>query len=176
MVLGAFLIILGGFFLAGQFLSSLFRFDVGHHTWPFAIIIPGALLFLASFASERRTGIGLAVVGGIISMVGVILLVQNTFDVYASWSYAWALVFPISVGLAKLAYGSLRSLGDEVKSGLKLTLVGAVLFLVGGFFFELIIGVDGFYFGTARMLWPLILIIPGALLLLWNMLPRGDRS
>jgi Na+-driven multidrug efflux pump len=134
------------------------------------------LLFLASFMLERQMGIRLAVAGGCVSMIGVILLIRNTFDVFASWSYAWALVFPTSVGLAMLVYGSLRGMGDQVKSGLNMSLVGAVLFLLGGFIFELIIGGDGFHIGLAWNLWPVILIISGILLLISNLFLCGNRS
>jgi hypothetical protein len=173
-LLGASLILLGIVFLIGRYVSALFDFDLGHYAWPFFIIIPGLLLFMASFVFERRAGIPVAMFGGMVTTVGGILLIQNIFDLYASWAYAWALVAPTSVGLAKLVYGALRGLEDEVKSGLTLSGIGLAIFVVGGFFFELVIGINGFGFGAAWQCWPGLLIGLGVILLLANLLPRRN--
>jgi hypothetical protein len=175
-LLGASLILLGILFLTGRYVGTLFHFDFGHYTWPFFIIMPGLLLFLTSFALERRAGIGLAIFGGMVSMTGAILLIQNTFDLYASWAYAWALIAPTSVGLAKLAYGVLRGLGDQVKSGLNLTGIGFAIFVIAGAFFELVLGISGFHFGAAWLCWPSLLIALGAVLLVFNLLPRRNQA
>jgi len=37
--------------------------------------------------------------GSIITIAGLVLAVQNTFDLFATWAYAWALVAPGGVGL-----------------------------------------------------------------------------
>ena len=171
---GAGLIFLGILFLLGRFIRVVFDFDIGHYGWPSFIIIPGVLLFMASFVFERRAGIIPAIFGGMVTMAGLILLVQNTFDVFASWAYAWALVAPTSMGLAKLAYGTLRGLEDEVKSGLTLSGIGLAIFVLGGFFFELVIGINGFHFGLAWLCGPALLIGLGAILLLSNLLPRQN--
>jgi hypothetical protein len=174
-LLGAGLILLGIMFLIGRYVSTLFDVDFGHYTWPLFIIIPGVLMFLASFAFEPRAGINLAIFGGMVSTTGAILLVQNTFDLYASWAYAWALVAPTSIGLAKLVYGGIRQMEDQVKGGLNLTGVGLAIFIFGGFFFELVIGISGFHFGAAWLCWPALLIGLGVVLLLSNLLPRRNR-
>lgn len=173
-LLGAILILLGILFLAGRYVSALFDFDLGHYAWPFFIIIPGLLIFMASFAFERRAGIPMAMFGGMVTTAGGILMLQNIFDLYASWAYAWALVAPTSVGLAKLVYGALRGLGDEVKSGLTMSGIGFAMFVIGGFFFEVVIGINGFGFGAAWQCWPGLLIGLGIILLLSNLLPRRN--
>jgi hypothetical protein len=132
-------------------------------------------LFLFSFALEPRAGILPAIFGGMITTVGTILLIQNTFDLFASWAYAWALVAPTSIGLAKLVYGSLRGLDDQVKSGLRLAGIGFAIFVFGAFFFELVIGLNGLRFGAAWLCWPALLIGLGIVLLLSSLLPRGNR-
>ncbi len=175
-LVGASLILLGILFLMGRFVGSLFNFDFGHYTWPFFIVMPGLLMFLASFALERRRGLTLAIFGGVVSMTGAVLLVQNTFDLYASWAYAWALVAPTSVGLAKLIYGALRGLEDQVKSGLRLTGIGLAIFAFGGVFFELVIGISGFQFAGAWLCWPVLLIAGGIVLLVTNLLPRRYQA
>jgi hypothetical protein len=172
--LGAILILLGILFLFGRFVSTFLDFDIAHFAWPFFIIIPGALIFIASFLLERRAGVALAILGAMATMTGSILFLQNIFDVYASWAYAWTLVTPTSIGLAKLIYGTLRGLGDEVMNGLRMAGIGAVMFVIGGFFFEAIIGINGFHFGLAWFCWPSLLIGLGILLLLTNLLPRRN--
>ena len=171
---GAILILLGIVFLIGRYVSALFNFDVGHYAWPFFIIIPGLLIFLGSFVFERRAGIPLAIFGGMVTATGGILLFQNIFDLYASWAYAWALVTPTSVGVAKLIYGAVRGLGDEVRSGLTLSGIGFAMFIIGGFFFEMVIGISDFGFGAAWQCWPGLLIGLGIMLLLSNLLPRRN--
>jgi peptidoglycan/LPS O-acetylase OafA/YrhL len=171
-VLGAGLILLGILFLIGRYVRLVFDFDIGHYGWPFFIIIPGLLLFMASFVFERRAGVIPAIFGGMATMAGLILLVQNTFDVFASWAYAWALIAPTSMGLAKLVYGALRGLGEEVRSGLSLSGIGLAIFVVAGVFFELVIGINGFHFGLGWLCWPALLIGLGVILLLSNLLPR----
>jgi hypothetical protein len=174
-VVGAGFILLGILFLIGRYIGTLFDIDFGHHTWPFFVIISGLFLFVAAFAFERRVGITLAIFGGVVTMTGSILLLQNTFDLYATWAYAWALVAPTSIGLAKLVYGSLRGLGDQVKSGLNLIGIGLAMFVFGAFFFELGIGISGFRFGEAWLCWPALLIGLGIVLLLSSLLPRRNQ-
>lgn len=173
-LLGAGLILLGILFLIGRYVRLVFDFDIGHYGWPFFIIIHGALLFMTSFVFERRAGVTPAIFGGMVTMAGLILLVQNTFDVFASWAYAWALIAPTSIGLAKLVYGALRGLGDEVRSGLTLSGIGFAIFVIAGFFFELVIGINGFHFALSWLCWPALLIGLGVILLLSNLLPRRN--
>ena len=172
--LGAGLILLGILFLIGRYVSSLLDFDLGHYAWPFFIIVPGLLLFLVSFLFERRAGITLAMFGGMVTTTGGLLFFQNVFDLYASWAYAWALVAPTSIGVAKLIYGALRGLGDEVRSGLTMSGIGFAIFVIGGFFFELVIGIHGIRFGLSWLCWPALLIGLGVVLLLSNLLPRRN--
>jgi hypothetical protein len=174
-LVGTVLILLGILFLIGRYVSARFDIDFGHYTWPFFIIVPGLLLFMASFAVERRAGTTLAIFGGMVTTTGAILLIQNTFDLYGTWAYVWALVTPTSIGLAKLVYGGLRGLGDQVKSGLSLTGIGLAIFLFGALFFELGIGLSGFRFGVAWLCWPVLLIGLGIILLLSSLLPRRNR-
>ena len=119
---------------------------------------------------------GLAMFGGMVTMTGVILMIQNLFDLYATWAYAWALIAPTSMGLAKLLYGALRGLGDEVKNGLAMAGVGAVIFLVAGAFFELVIDLNGFGLNVSWLCWPALLIGGGIITLIVNLIPRGNSS
>ena len=175
-LMGAILIILGILFLVGRFVTSVFDFDLGHYAWPFFIIIPGVLLFLGAFILEPRAGTTLAIIGGMVTMTGIVLMIQNIFDLYASWAYAWALIAPMSMGLAKLFYGAVRGLDDEVKSGLTLAGIGTTIFVVAGAFFELIIGINGLHLNISWLCWPALLIGLGIMLLLVNLIPRRNSS
>jgi hypothetical protein len=174
-LLGGGLILLGVLFLFGRLVGALFDFDIGHYAWPFFVIAPGVLLFMLSFTFERKAGISVAIFGGMLATIGTILLVQNTFDLYATWSYAWALVAPTSIGLAKLVYGALRGLGDEIKIGLYLAGIGLGIFVFAAFFFELVIGISGFRFGEAWYCWPGLLIGLGIVVLFSNFLSRRNQ-
>jgi len=175
-LMGAILILLGIAFLIVRFIISIFDFDLGHYTWPLFIIIPGVLMFLSAFILERQAGVTLAMFGGMVTMTGGILMIQNLFDLYATWAYAWALIAPTSMGLAKLLYGALRGLGDEVKNGLAMAGVGAVIFVVAGAFFELIIDINGFGLNVSWLCWPTLLIGGGIITLIVNLIPRRNSS
>lgn len=173
---GVVLILLGIAFLMVRFILSIFDFDFGHYTWPLFIIIPGVLMFLGAFILERQTGVPLAIFGGMVTMTGVILMIQNFFDLYATWAYAWALIAPTSIGLAKFLYGAARGLGDEVKSGLAIAGVGAVIFIVAGAFFELVIDLNGFGLNVSWLCWPTLLIGGGIITLIINLIPRRNST
>lgn len=173
---GAILILLGIAFLVVRFILSIFDFDFGRYTWPLFIIVPGVLMFLSAFVLERQAGVTLAILGGMVTITGVILMIQNLFDLYATWAYAWALIAPTSMGLAKLLYGTLRGLGDEVKNGLAMTGVGAVIFVVAGAFFELIIDINGFGLNVSWLCLPTLLIGGGIITLIVNLIPRRNSS
>jgi len=105
-------------------------------------------------------------------MAGVVLLYQSSADHFESWAYAWALVFPTSIGLGQMIYGSLKERKEMVVTGGRSALIGVVLFLVGAFFFELVVGITGFGFGLDGFGWPLGLVIVGILLLVGELLHR----
>jgi hypothetical protein len=171
-LVGAILILLGIAFLMTRFLISIFDFDLGHYAWPLFIIVPGVLMFLSAFLLERQAGSILAMFGGMVSMTGLVLTVQNLFDLYSTWAYAWALIAPTSMGLTKMVYGVLRGWGEEARMGLTLTGIGAVIFVVAGAFFELVIGLNGFPVHVSWLCWPSLLIGGGILTLIINLIPR----
>ncbi len=88
-ILGVLLIALGILFFIGQVLGINFG-RLGQFGWPVFIIAPGILLFLLALAvGDRAAGELLAILGSSVTMVGAILLYQNTFDYFQSWAYAW---------------------------------------------------------------------------------------
>jgi hypothetical protein len=147
-------------------------FDLGRFGWPFFVIIPGLAVFGVGLAVGDPTGERITPLGAAVTMVGVILLYQNTAEHFESWAYAWALVFPTSIGLGQMAYGSLKGREEMVTTGRRLALLGSVLFLVGAFFFELVVGISGLGLGLDRFGWPVLLVILGMLLLVGGFLYR----
>lgn len=172
-VLGAVLILVGIVFLLGQF----FDISLGRVAWPFFIIVPGLVIFVTALMTEEKAGEGLATVGSIVTMVGLILFYQNLTDHWESWAYAWALIAPTSIGIGHVIYGTLRGSSELVNSGLRMAGIGLVIFLIAAAFFELVIGISGRSLPYANLLWPLLLIGVGLLFLLRNLLPgvRGKQ-
>jgi hypothetical protein len=59
-----------------------------------------------------------------------------------------------------------------VTTGGRSALIGAALFGVGAFFFELVVGISGFGFGLDGFGWPLGLVMVGIVLLVGGFLHR----
>jgi hypothetical protein len=151
---------LGIVFLAQQAIG----FDLGRYGWPLFIVLPG-LALLGTYAFGPRGAAGLAIPGCVVTMVGLILAIQNTFGVWATWAYAWALVVAaVGVGLRLQA----ERLGQTVaaRNGLYLIEGGLLAFVVFAAFFELILDLSHVAGGAMRgMIGPAILILAGLYLL-----------
>jgi hypothetical protein len=172
MVAGGLLVLIGALWLLGQFVNI----DVGHYGWPFFVIAPGLVILFLALTSRGALGEGLAILGSIITVTGLILLYQNATDHFESWAYAWALVFPGAVGLGMILYGLTANRPGNVRAGTRLVGIGLVVFLVGVVFFEGIIGIGGYQFGRAGGVAVGALIVAlGALLLIVN-LTSGRRQ
>ena len=137
--LGVVLLVVGVLALLGRLLSV----DILGLGWPLFVLIPGILLFAAGIAVGGRAGLGLAIPGGIVSMVGVVLSVQAATGLWATWAYAWALVAPGGVGLGFLAYGLFTGQPDVARTGLPILLTGLGLFVAFGLFFEGVLHLSG---------------------------------
>jgi len=162
MLLGAGLLFMGFLLLAGRFL----RIPFNDFLWPFIFIVPGAMVFLSALFSESSSGEGLSILGGILSMLGLVFLMQTITGLWASWAYIWALVAPTSIGLSQMVYGNLKNRDTIAASGWRLTKIGLSIFMIGFVFFELIVGINGFgieQFGLPRF--PMILIFVGVFML-----------
>lgn len=169
LALGVLLIVLGGFFLASEQLNV----DWERYGWPVFVIVPGLVLLVLGLAIPGEAGLGLAIPGGIVTTVGLILAFQNSTDTYASWAYAWALVAPGSVGVTLFLYGLLHRRLDLVDAGLRTGAVGLGLFVGFGLFFENIIRIDDTGSTTAmREAMPFLAVALGAIIILLNVMPR----
>ncbi len=173
MVLGALLVVLGVVFLASEQLN----FDLGRYGWPAFVIVPGVLLLAMGLAIPHEGGLGAAIPGGILTSVGLILAFQYSTDEYASWSYAWALVAPGSVGVSIALFGLLHRRWDLLDAGLRTAAVGLGLFVGFGLFFENVIGIDAVHPNTAlRNALPLMAVALGVLIVIFNLLPGGRSN
>ena len=130
------LVIIGAALLVPRVVDLSF----GGATWPLWIVVPGLAMLVGSFFIPPRGGLGLAIPGAIVTMVGLVLWVQETYDLYATWAYAWALVAPTALGLGMLLYGLVQRDGELARDGFRTTLVGLGLFLGFALFFEGVIG------------------------------------
>jgi hypothetical protein len=159
LIVAIFLIAIGVLFLAGQ----IFNFNIWSFAWPLIIIVVGLTFFAGMIAGGKSAG-GLAIPGSIVTMIGLILLYQNTFHHWATWSYAWTLII-VAVGIGLIIFGYWSSQESVRQSGMRVIGVGFVLFVVFGSFFELgamIVGLRS----PSGLLWPILLILAGIYLIL----------
>jgi len=172
MVIGGLLVLIGAILLAGQFV----RVDIWHYGWPFFIIAPGVLLLILALTSRGFVGEGLAIVGSVITVTGLILLYQNASGHFESWAYAWALI-PASVGLGMVLYGWVAHRPANVRVGTRLLGIGLVIFFLGALFFEGVIGLGGHHLDhTAGVALGVVIIAVGALMLVANLASRDRTS
>jgi 4-amino-4-deoxy-L-arabinose transferase-like glycosyltransferase len=171
---GISLLLLGGVVLLVQYPPTVVpALDLGHYGWPFFVIVPGLLLLAGGLAT--RAGAGLSVAGSIVAMAGLLLLVQNTFDLFATWAYAWALVAVVAPGIALFLQGTVTGQRRLREAGAWVAGFGAVLFVLGAAFFEGIVHLSGLDLGSAgRVLLPAVLITVGVFLLARNRKPAAD--
>ena len=166
-LLGLALVLLGGLALAGRLLNV----DLLGLGWPIFVLAPGTVLFAAGVAVGGKAGLGLAIPGAIISMVGVVLTVQSATGLWSTWAYAWALVAPGGVGLAFVLYGLLTRQGDLVRGGIPILLTGFGLFIGFGLFFEGVVKLSGIG-GVAEPLLAGGLVVLGVIVLLYGLFRR----
>jgi hypothetical protein len=156
--LGGLLVLLGTLVLLGQALEL----ELGGVGWPFFVIVPGLGLLGLGLATPGRLGEVLATVGGMVTMVGLVLLVQNATDRFDTWAYAWTLVFLVGAGFGRWLVGVVRGRGELAASGAWLVAAGLVGFLGLAVFFEVVVGLSGHRSGSAgRYVLAAVLILAG---------------
>jgi hypothetical protein len=155
---GGLLLLLGILILLGQALDL----ELGEVGWPFFVIVPGLGLLGLGLAAAGRPGEVLATVGGVVTMVGLVLLVQNATDRFDTWAYAWTLVFLVGAGTGRWLVGVVRGRRELAASGGWLIGVGLAGFVVLALLFEVVIGLSGHRSGAAgRYVLAALLILAG---------------
>ncbi|HEX5414499.1 MAG TPA: hypothetical protein VFZ25_02460, partial [Chloroflexota bacterium] len=143
-----------------------------HWTWPFIIAAPGAMMFALMFAGGRRAS-GLAIPASIVTTTGLILLIQNTFQIWQTWAYAWALIVPTAVGAGIWLMGWWDRKPRLEEVGRRMVEIGLTIFLGLAVFFELILNLSGVVYGTAGAFVLAAALIVGGVFVLTR---RPERS
>lgn len=127
LALGIILILVGGWFLLNQTMPQFREFFEPYTEWPVNMLLIGAGILIIGLATGSP---GLAVPAAVVAGIGGIFYYQQVTEDYGSWSYMWALI-PGFVGLGTILQGLLgENTGENLKKGLNLMVVSAVLFLV----------------------------------------------
>jgi hypothetical protein len=79
-------------------------------------------------------------VGGVISVNGLVLGVQKATDRFETWAYAWTLVFLVGPGIGRWLVGVVRGRRELAASGGWLIAAGLVGFLGLAVVFEVVVG------------------------------------
>jgi hypothetical protein len=159
LVFGGLLIALGVIFLIGE----IFRVNVWEYAWPMFILVPGLIFFGITISGGSKSA-GFAIPASILSTVGLIFFFQALTGHYASWAYAWTLIFPTAVGLGMFVMGSLGDDESLRKQGKGFLRAGLVLFVLLGFVFEAIFRMGDSLF--SQLFWPAAIILFGVYLIL----------
>lgn len=172
LVIGILLVVLGTVFLVVR-VADIRWSGV---TWPLGIIVPGLALVVASFLVGGRGGLGLAIPGTMIAIVGAILWVQETYGLYSTWAYAWALVAPTGPGIAMLGYGLFIRDRAMAADGLRTAMVGIGLFIGFAVFFEGALGLSGDRVAGLDTILPVVIVAFGALLVALSLFGGSRRA
>jgi hypothetical protein len=163
LVIGIFLLLVGAWFLAGQYFPQLNQFIKLDIEWPLLIVGIGLFFLIMSMLLRAP---GLAVPASIIGGIGAIFNYQNQSGDWQSWAYMWTLI-PGFVGVGVMLTQILEGrIWAGLREGINLILFSLLMF---GLF-------SGFLGGPANFarLWPLFLIGSGVWMLLKNV--RGRRE
>ena len=170
--LGGLLVLLGLVVLLGQALNL----ELGRVAWPVFVLVPGLALLGLGLAWAGRLGEVLATVGGLVTMAGLVLAVQNATDRFDTWAYAWPLVLLAGPGIGRCLVGVVHGRRHLIASGGWLIAGGLVGFLVLAVFFEVVIGIGGRPVGSAGRYGLAVLLIGAGLVLLARRLLAGRRT
>ena len=102
---------------------------------------------LIAFAVGPRSAAGLAIPGCVVTTIGLILAIQNTFGLWQTWAYAWALI-PASVGLGLRLQSERLGQPRAERVGTRMFEAFLFVFVVGFVFFELILNLSNFTNGV----------------------------
>lgn len=157
--IGIVLVVAGGLFLADQFLEV----NIMRNFWPMLVVLLGLTFFVGMIMGKRR-GAWLAIPGSVITITGAILYVHNIFDLWVTWTYAWALLIS-AVGIGMLIMNIyLKREGLRRAAGWVIG-IGLVLFVLFGIFFEIILDLaglnvnSGIFLGSGLVLLGLFVVI-----------------
>jgi hypothetical protein len=127
LALGIILILLGAWFIAQRTFPEVAAFADRFSSGPLLVVGIGVLLLVLGLILGAP---GLAVPAAIVAGIGGILYYQDLTNNSSSWSYMWTLIIGF-VGIGVLLQGLLgENTRENLRHGLNLMVVSAVLFLV----------------------------------------------
>lgn len=127
LALGIILILLGAWFLLNQTMPEFRDFFEPYTEWPANMFLISAAILLIGLVTGSPS---LAVPAAIVAGIGGIFYYQIMIDDHSSWSYMWTLI-PGFVGVGTVLQGLLgENTAHNLKRGLNLMVVSAVLFIV----------------------------------------------
>lgn len=127
LALGIILILIGGWFLLNQTMPEFRDFFAPYTEWPANMLLIGAGILIVGLVTGSP---GLAVPAAIVAGIGGIFYYQEATGNYNSWSYMWTLI-PGFIGVGTILQGLLgENTAHNLKRGLNLMVVSAVLFIV----------------------------------------------
>ena len=132
LTLGVILILLGAWFLLDKSVPAFHSIFERYTEWPVNMLLIGGGIFIVGLVLGQP---GMSVPAAIVAGIGGIFYYQDATNSYDSWSYMWALI-PGFVGIGSILAGILGdNTAHNIKRGLNLMVVSAVLFLVFSSFF-----------------------------------------
>ena len=132
LALGVILILLGAWFLADKSVPAFHSLFSKYAEFPFSMfLIGGAILIIGLVLGQP----GMAVPAAIVAGIGGIFYYQHVTNNYESWSYMWTLI-PGFVGAGAILTGLLGdNTAHNLRRGLNMMVISAVLFLIFASFF-----------------------------------------
>lgn len=132
LALGVILILLGAWFLADKSIPAFHSFFDKYTEWPVNMLLIGGVIFILGLVLGQP---GMSVPAAIVAGLGGIFYYQDATGNFASWSYMWALI-PGFIGVGTMIAGLLgENTAQNLKHGLNMVVISAVLFLVFSSFF-----------------------------------------
>jgi hypothetical protein len=132
LALGVILILLGAWFLADKSVPAFHSLFSRYAEFPFNMFLIGGGILIVGLVLGQP---GMAVPAAIVAGIGGIFYYQDITNNYESWSYMWTLI-PGFVGIGSILAGLLGdNTAHNLKRGLNMMVVSAVLFLVFASFF-----------------------------------------
>jgi hypothetical protein len=127
LALGVILVLAGTWFLLDRSLSEFHNLVGQYMEWPGIMFLIGGVIFILALVLRQP---GLSVPAAIVAGLGGIFYYQEINSNSQSWSYMWTLI-PGFIGVGTILAGLLgESTSYNIKRGLNLMVVSAVLFLV----------------------------------------------
>ncbi len=127
LALGVILILLGAWFLLDRSMPAFHAIFQQYTQWPNFMFLIGAGILIVGLVLGSP---GMAVPAAIVAGLGGIFYYNETHNNYGSWSYMWTLI-PGFVGVGSILAGLLGdSTAHNIRRGLNLMVVSAVLFLI----------------------------------------------